>query len=159
MLPAGNLKSKVPVRWAVRRDGLGWGREVGWGEGWNHAAAGRRAWTRDSGTPAGAARGGRKPAGRVLKPGAAGTSQATPGKYTQGPDVWGLCKLFAKTAWPQHQPELHGTSTISRTLSLPRRLAEQLLAGSSDFRHLLCTVKPWLRFRDKSHDPLGTSVI
>lgn len=113
----------------------------------------------DSGTPAGAARGGRKPAGRVLKPGAAGTSQATPGKYTQGPDVWGLCKLFAKTAWPQHQPELHGTSTISRTLSLPRRLAEQLLAGSSDFRHLLCTVKPWLRFRDKSHDPLGTSVI
>ena len=37
--------------------------------------------------------------------------------------------------------------------------AEWLLVGSSDIRHLPCMVKPWLRFRDKSHDPLGTSVI
>lgn len=135
----------------MRREGLGWGAGP-------RSSPGRRAWTQDSETAA-ERPGGRKPAGRVLKPGAAGTSQATPGNYTQGPDAWGLCKLFAKTAWPQHQPELHGISTISRTLSLPKRQAERLLAGSSDIRHLPCMVKPWLRFRDKSHDPMGTSVI
>lgn len=45
LLTAENQKSKVPVRWAVRREGLGWGAGP-------RSSPGRRAWTQDSETAA-----------------------------------------------------------------------------------------------------------
>lgn len=68
----------------------------GWERGGTTQQPRKPSLAQDSGTPAERPGSGRKPAGRVLKPGAVGNRLRPPWKYTQGPDVWDFANCLQR---------------------------------------------------------------